>query len=72
MNRLKKFLCNMDPGLAAMNTITLAMIGFLIFSMGIKHVAIMFGIFIVAGTLFVLVGIGIYKAITYAQSKCKE
>ena len=72
MNKVKQLLCTMDPFLATMNTITLFMLGVLIHMMGFEHVLIVIAAGAVCTVVLAGIGIGIYKAIVYAQSKCKE
>ena len=69
---MRKFLCTMDPFFAAMVIIIAILYGGLAVHKGIGVLAflILFGVIgfvIIAGVAFLL-----YKAIVFAQSKCKE
>lgn len=72
MNRVKKFLCTMDAGNAAFVIVVGSLYLVCAVLMGwTKFIgAILLGL-LLCGSFFG-VGVGIYKAIKYAQSKCKE
>ena len=72
MNKVKRFLCTMDAGNAAFVIVVGSLYLVCAFLMGFtKFVgAVLLGTLLCG--VFFGVGIGIYKAIKYAQSKCKE